>query len=366
MSEATTEAVRDLGGTEEIRFQRRGGLGEVEMTRPKALNALTLDMIRHFDPLLRDWARDPAVQAVVIRGAGEKAFCAGGDVRAVWDAGKAGDDLTAVFFREEYTLNRRIHAYPKPYIALIDGITMGGGVGLSVHGSHRIAGDRTMVAMPETAIGFFPDVGATWVLPRLEGQTGMYMALTGARLKTADAVHAGFATHYVPSERGDELNDALAAASWSGDPKAVVDGVLADFAADPGPAPLAEQRAAIDRCFGRNSVEDILRALEAEGGDWAAKTLETLGQRSPTSLKLTFAALRRGAEMDFDDCMRMEYRLSQACMAGHEFYEGIRAVLVEKDHAPKWRPATLAEVDDAEIERAFAPLGERDLAFVDD
>mgnify|MGYP003836306135 CR=1 FL=1 len=363
MNDSTSaQAAENLGGTEEIAFRRRGGLAEVEMTRPKALNALTLAMIEAFDPKLRGWADDPQIHAVAIKGTGEKAFCAGGDVRAVWEAGKAGGDLTRTFFWEEYSLNRLIHAFPKPYVALIDGITMGGGVGLSVHGSHRVAGDRTMVAMPETAIGFFPDVGATWVLPRLEGELGTYMALTGARLKAADALYAGFATHYVGGERKDEVADALAAADLSAG-NAAVDRVLADFAGDTGEAPLQAHREAIDRCFGQDSVEDIFRALEREGSDWAQETLETLHGRSPTSMKLGLAALRRGAELDFDACMTMEYRLSQFCMADHEFYEGIRAVLVDKDHAPQWQPATLAEVDDVRIARAFEPLGARDLLF---
>lgn len=360
-----TDAVQDLEGSEEIAFHRRGGLAEIEMTRPKALNALTLEMIRHLDPRLKAWAKEPEVQAVILRGQGEKAFCAGGDVRAVWEAGRAGDDLTRRFFYEEYTLNRRIHTFPKPYVALIDGITMGGGVGLSVHGSHRVAGDRTVVAMPETAIGFFPDVGATYVLPRLPGEIGLYMALTGARIKAADACYLGFATHYVPSTRVHEVADALAASQWQGDPRGVVDKVLEGFAADPGPAPLSERREAIDSCFGRDSVEEIVAALEREDSDWARETLATMEQRSPTSMKLAFAALRRGAGMSFDDCMVMEYRISQGCMAGHDFYEGIRAVLVDKDHSPAWRPARLGEVTDAEVERYFAPLGGRDLAFDD-
>lgn len=365
MSEATRSAVEDLGGTEEISFQRRGVLVEAEISRPQALNALTLDMIRQLDPRLRAWAEDLDVKAVLLRGQGEKAFCAGGDVRAVWEAGRTGGSLTRDFFYEEYTLNRRIHAFPKPYIALIDGITMGGGVGLSVHGSHRIAGERTMIAMPETAIGFFPDVGATYVLPRLEGEIGLYMALTGVRLKAADALYAGLATHYMPSERIHELADALAASQWTGEPRSVVEKVLEGFAADPGPGPLTAQREAIDRCFGQERVEDIIAALEEEGSDWAQETLSTLEKRSPTSLKLSFTALRRGARMSFDDCMVMEYRISQACMAGHDFYEGIRAVLVDKDQAPKWQPASLAEVSDEAIERYFQPLGERDFVFAD-
>ncbi|WP_244880639.1 enoyl-CoA hydratase/isomerase family protein [Rhodovibrio salinarum] len=370
MSEQTTGVQPEpIGGTEEIAFARRGALGEVKLARPKALNALTLGMVETFDPQLRAWGTDTGVQAVLIRGQGEKAFCAGGDVRAVWEDGKAlqrgeGDGaLTRRFFWAEYSLNRLIHQFSKPYVAWIDGITMGGGLGLSMHGSHRVAGDRTLAAMPETGIGFFPDVGATWVLPRLPGAVGMYLALTGARLKAADAVYAGLATHYVPSEAEVDLAQALAEADLSGDAHAAVDRVLGAFTQDPGPAPLQDHRAAIDRCFGQPSLELVLRALEAEGSAWANDTLETLSKRSPTSVKLTFAALQRGRHLDFDSCMTMEYRLSQACMGGHDYYEGIRAVLVDKDHAPQWQPATIEQVDDEVIERAFHSLSEHDLVF---
>jgi enoyl-CoA hydratase len=358
-----------VGGTDEIAFFRRGAVGEVELTRPKALNALTIQMIEAYDPQLRAWAADDGVRAVLIRGAGDKAFCAGGDVRAVWDDGKAlqrgeGDGaLTRRFFWAEYSLNRLIHQYPKPYVAWIDGITMGGGLGLSMHGSHRIAGDRTLAAMPETAIGFFPDVGATWLLPRLPGAIGVYLALTGARLQAADAVDTGLATHYVPSDAQADLAQAIADADLSGDARGAIDRVLDGLAGDPGPAPLTERRAEIDRCFGQPSLEAVLRALEAEGSAWADETLETLSKRSPSSMKLAFAALQRGRHLDFDSCMTMEYRLSQACMAGHDFYEGIRAVLVDKDHAPQWQPAQVDAVDDETIERAFHSLGEHDLVF---
>jgi len=370
VSEQTTGAVPEpTGGTDEIAVERRGALGVIELTRPKALNALTLEMIEAADPLLRAWAADAGVRAVLIRGQGEKAFCAGGDVRAVWEDGKAlqrGDSdggLTRRFFWEEYSLNRLIHQYPKPYVAWIDGITMGGGLGLSMHGSHRVAGDRTMAAMPETAIGFFPDVGATWVLPRLPGAIGMYLALTGARLEAADAVHAGLATHYVPSDARADLAQAIAEADLSGDAHAAIDRVLEDFAQDPGTAPLQDVRPAIDRCFGQPSLESLLRALRAEGTAWAEQVLQTLSRRSPTSMKLAFAAIQRGRHLDFDSCITMEYRLSQSCMAGHDFYEGIRAVLVDKDQAPQWQPAAIAEVDDETIERAFHSLGEHDLVF---
>ncbi|OAB57785.1 enoyl-CoA hydratase [Leptolyngbya valderiana BDU 20041] len=348
----------------EILFERKGPLALVTLNRPKALNALTLGMIREMQPQIEAWATDDAVKAVVVRGAGEKAFCAGGDVRAVWQAGKDGDRLTRDFFYEEYKLNRTIHVFPKPYVALIDGIVMGGGIGVSVHGSHRIAGDRTVAAMPETAIGLFPDVGGSWFLPRLPGRIGLWMALTGARLKTADSVYAGIATEYVASRQHEDLVEALASdLAKAADARAAVDAAIAEFAADPGPAPLAEHRAEIDRLFAAGRIADILAALEADGGEWAKAQLEILDGRSPTSMKVTAEQLVRGKDLDFDACMTMEYRMSQAAMAGHDFYEGIRAVLVDKDHTPKWQPATLAEVTDEMVESWFRPLGERDLTF---
>lgn len=348
----------------EIEFEVRGPLAVVTLNRPKALNALTLGMIRALQPKLEAWATDGAVKAVAIKGAGEKSFCAGGDVRAVWQAGKDGDALTREFFYEEYKLNRTIHVFPKPYVALIDGIVMGGGIGLSVHGSHRVAGDRTLAAMPETAIGLFPDVGGSWFLPRLPGRLGLWMALTGARLRAADALYAGVATDYVPAADYGELEAALAQAlAEEDDAAAAVDSAIARFASDPGPAPLAERRAEIDRLFAADGVTEILAALKADGGDWAASQLEILESRSPTSMKVTAEQLVRGRGLDFDACMTMEYRMSQAAMAGHDFYEGIRAVLVDKDHAPKWQPATLAEVDPEMLEAYFAPPGSGDLTF---
>lgn len=355
--------------TQDIRFEVAGPLGIVTLDRPKALNALTLPMIRAFDPVLAEWERDPAVRAVVIRGAGDRAFCAGGDVRAVYDDGKAmkegtGDGaLTRDFFREEYRLNRRIHRFHKPYVALLDGITMGGGVGLSVHGSHRVATEKTLFAMPETAIGLFPDVGGSWFLPRCPGETGAYVALTGTRLHAADVLYLGIGTHRVPSERLDALVGELAGADWSGEARAVVDGVVARHALAPEPAPLAQRREEIDRCFAFDTVEGILEALEAEGTEWAATTLKTLSRMSPSSLKVSLRQIRLGKGLDFDEAMKMEYRLSQACMRGNDFYEGIRALLVDKDKSPKWRPAELAAVGPADVERYFAPSPTGELSF---
>ncbi len=343
--------------TSDIRFAVEGGVAFVTLSRPKALNALTLEMIRAYYRRLVGWAKDPAVRAVVIEGEGGKAFCAGGDVRAVYDSVKTvPSDLNRVFFAEEYQLNRLIHRLGKPYIALIDGITMGGGLGLSVHGTHRIATEKTMAAMPETGIGLFPDIGATWFLNRCPGKMGLHLALTGARVRAADALYVGFATHYAPSDALDGFKRDLVAGTD-------VEAAIRKIAADPGPAPLAAARSTIDRTFAGGSVEAILAALEADGSDWAKETLKTLHPKSPTSLKVTFEQLRRGAGLAIEDVLVMEYRMTQVFMAGHDFFEGIRALLVDKDQSPKWKPATLAEVTEGDVARYFEPLGANDIKF---
>ena len=362
----------DMSDNEDILFGRKGDVATITLNRPQALNAFTLDMYRRFDPMLRAWADDPGIRAVLIRGAGERAFCAGGDVRAIYEAGRgiSGDRaLTAVFFREEYELIRRIHRYPKPYVAIIDGITMGGGAGVSVNGAFRVATERTMLAMPETGIGLFPDVGATRFLNLCPGQIGRYLGLTGARVGAADALYCGFATHFVPAERVSGLIAALAQTDGQEYP---VEQILAGFAADPGPAPIAGRQAAIDRCFAGATVEAILDALqrEAAGGrggpdaEWAAATRAGLLTKSPTSLKITLHQLILGRGFNIEDALILEYRLTQHVMAGHDFYEGVRAVLVDKDQRPRWDPATITEVDDATVESYFAPLGENEIRFV--
>lgn len=343
----------------EILFEVRDGLAVVTLNRPKALNTLTWDMIQAYHPQLRAWAEDPGIGALVIRATGSRAFCAGGDIRIIWEQIRNGGELPRLFFRGEYALNHDIHRFPKPYIALLDGIVMGGGVGLSVHGSHRIATENTLFAMPETGIGLFPDVGGTYFLPRLPGRLGLFLGLTGARLRAADCLYAGVATHYVESALLEDLIAALAAAD--SEDAAAVDAVIAGFAGDPGPAPLAEQREAIDRCFATESVEAILEALRAEATPWADKLAGLMERASPTGLKLAFRQIHEGAELDFAAAMTLEYRLSQACMYGHDFPEGVRALIIDKDNAPRWRPATLAEVDAEAIEACFRPLGDRDL-----
>ena len=353
-----------MTAAEDIIFQERGGTAFITLNRPKALNALTLAMIRAMMPQLQAWADDPAIKAVVVEGAGDRAFCAGGDVRAVYEAGRNGDGLTDAFFRNEYSLNRMIHVFPKPYVAIVDGVTMGGGVGLSVHGSHRIATERTLLAMPETGIGLFPDVGGTYFLPRLPGRLGLFLALTGWRLGPGDALYCGLATDYVASDAIPRLIEAFGAAEWSAaDPDAVVDAIIGGITAQPPSGELDRHRAVIDRCFAAASVEEILAALDGEAGDWAAKVAATIRKKSPTSLKVTFAQVAKGADLDFDKAMQEEFRLSQAFMAGADFYEGIRALLIDKDQQPNWDPGNLALVTPEMVEAHFQPLGDRDLTF---
>ncbi|MEO1194472.1 MAG: enoyl-CoA hydratase/isomerase family protein [Pseudomonadota bacterium] len=360
--------------SDEITFETRGPLGLITLTRPKALNALTLEMIRLMHPQLDSWAEDDSIKAVAIRGAGDRAFCAGGDVRAVWSAGQDGEHspgkrghLAGDFFREEYLLNRRIHTFEKPYVALIDGIVMGGGVGLSIHGDIRLGGERSLFAMPETAIGLFPDVGGSYFLPRLPlgAGLGLYLALTGNRLKAVDCLTAGIATHLIGDAEEEAIISALEAADWSLGLAGGEAALLPLTQTEPPAGSLEPQLAAIKQCFtGKASVESVIEALEALGNDWAKETLETLSKRSPTSLKVAFEQLRQGAALDFDDCMIMEYRLSQAAMRpGSDFYEGIRAVLVDKDHAPLWNPDSLAGVTSQDVGSWFAPLGDNDLSF---
>ncbi len=340
----------------DIQFERRGAAGLVTLNRPKALNAVTLGMVRALAAQLQAWSRDPAVSRVVVSAAGDRAFSAGGDIRALYDLGRAGAHSEMLpFWREEYTLNAFIKRYPKPYVSLIDGIVMGGGVGLSVHGSHRVAGDRYLFAMPEVSIGFFPDVGATWFLPRLPGELGAYCALTGERLKASDGVLATLATHRVPSARMAELRDALC-----GD--AEVDALLASFSEPVFEGPIAAHRRAIDRLFRGERVEDILARLDGEtrsgsaDAEFASATAATIRAKSPTSLKLALAQVRAGKTFSFDACMAAEFRIVSRLIHGHDFYEGVRAVIVDKDNAPRWRPDALEAVTQADIDRHFSPL----------
>jgi len=347
----------------DILFERRGAAGFVTLNRPQALNAVTHGMVRALRAQLERWADDPAITRVVIKAAGERAFSAGGDIRALYDLSQAGrHDEALQFWRDEYPLNAAIKRFRKPYVALIDGIAMGGGVGVSVHGSHRVAGDRFQFAMPEVGIGFFPDVGATVFLPRMPGELGAYCALTGERFGVADGCGAGLATHRIPSARFGALLDGLAGT-------VSVDAVLAAFAEPAGEGPILALRAAIDRLFAGSQVEDILNALDREAAsgsadaEWAGKTAAAMRAKSPLSLKLALAQVRRGKSWDFETCMRAEFRIVSRVIHGHDFSEGVRAVIVDKDNKPRWQPSRLADVTAAEVERHFAPLGDHELVL---
>ncbi|NP_001383558.1 3-hydroxyisobutyryl-CoA hydrolase, mitochondrial isoform 2 [Gallus gallus] len=319
----------------DVLLQKQGGAGIITLNRPKVLNALSFKMIQQIYPQIKAWEQDPETFLIIIKGTGEKAFCAGGDVRAIADAGKAGDTMTRDYFREEYRLDNAIGTCKKPYVALIDGITMGGGVGLSVHGHFRVATEKTVFAMPETAIGLFPDVGGGYFLPRLSGKIGHLLALTGFRLKGRDVLKAGIATHFVESGKTKIDQEK-------------------EFVLD-------EHMERINSIFSANSMEEIVQKLKQDGSPFATKQLEAINKMSPTSLKLTLRQLREGATMSLQDVFTMEYRLSQACMRGHDFYEGVRAVLIDKDQSPRWKPAALEEVSDEFVDNCFKPLGNNDL-----
>ena len=344
--------------SDEIILEGKGRVGSVTLNRPKALNALTQPMVLELDARLREWAADDSLAAVIVRGAarndGRVPFCAGGDIRLIY--GEQNDperSFATVFYAQEYRLNTFIFRYPKPYVALIDGVVMGGGVGVSIHGSHRVMTERALFAMPETGIGLFPDVGATYFLPRLKGKAGLYLGLAGARIGAADALDLGLATHVVASDALQALDETLQAADLGGDAHAAIDRLLADCATDPGPAPLAAHRAEIDRCFTAGSVEEIVANLEDEGSDWAAETLAVLGQKSPTSLKVTLKQLTEYGGHGFEEAMALEYRLAMRCNLGVDFFEGIRAQLIDKDRQPAWRPARLEEVTAQAVDAYF-------------
>ena len=351
----------------EILFERIGGLGVATLNRPQALNAVNLEMYRAFAPRLAAWAADPGVRAVILRGAGDRAFCAGGDVRAIYQARGhplGPGDYKFDMFLEEYLFIRQLHRFPKPVIALAHGITMGGGAGLSINATYRVASESTVFAMPEVFIGSIPDVGATRFFNPCPGFIGPYLALTGGRVGAADARYCGFATHYVPYESFAPLTGVLAALDFrDGAEHAQIEEVLARFAGNPGKPTLPALRPAIDRCFGQSSVEEIVAALELEEGSWATEALAAMRRASPLSLKIAHRQMGMGAGMELEASLALEFRLIQHLLANEDFYEGVRAVVVDKDKQPRWRFSSLAEVSEAEVERHFASLGERELRF---
>ncbi|CAM00780.1 enoyl-CoA hydratase [Saccharopolyspora erythraea NRRL 2338] len=339
----------------EILVSEQGALGRITLNRPKALNALTLGMVRTMSETLCRWRDAEHIEAVLIDGAGERGLCAGGDIRALYDAAKAGDEeFPATFWAEEYRLNSALARYPKPVVGLMDGITMGGGVGVTAHGSHRVVTERSKIGMPEVGIGFVPDVGGTYLLSRAPGELGTHMALTGAPVTGADAVLAGFADHHVDSSRLGELVEGLAGGA--------VDQVLGELSQQPPQAPLEAEREWIDAAYSAETVEEILRRLRERPEEAARTAAETIQTKSPTSLKVTLRSLRTGFS-SLEQALDQEFRVSMACILIGDLVEGVRATLVDKDRDPKWSPAWLDEVDGALVEKFFEPRGAGELGL---
>jgi enoyl-CoA hydratase len=339
----------------EVLFERRGHLGVITLNRPKAVNALTMGMVSAVLEQLMLWADDDAVAAVLVRGAGDRGLCAGGDIVAIHRDMVDGGNATADFWAEEYRLNFLISGYPKPYVAFMDGLVLGGGVGISAHGSVRIVTERTRTGMPETTIGFVPDVGGTLLLSRSPGETGTHAALTGAHLSGADALFLGLADTFVPSGRLAEL-----AAALESEPETAV----ARFAEPAPPSTLAGQQEWIDACYSSDDAEEILRRLRAAGAAGsgeAAQAADAIEAKSPTAVKVALASLRRVRGLSLAEALEQEYRVGLHFLAGPDFREGIRAQVVDKDRTPHWQPATLAEVSSDDVEAYFAPLGDREL-----
>ncbi|MEU3351828.1 enoyl-CoA hydratase/isomerase family protein [Streptomyces sp. NPDC037389] len=339
-----------------VLFRVEGRAAHIVLNRPKALNALTHAMVSRIDEALTAWEHDPAVETVVITGAGERGLCAGGDIRSIHEDARSGGTASADFWRDEYRLNARIARYPKPYVAVMDGIVMGGGVGVSAHGGVRIVTERSRVAMPETGIGFVPDVGGTHLLAKAPGELGTHLALTGEAVGAADALLCGLADHFVPSDRLPALLAELA--------DAPAHEVVARHTAEAPGGELAGHREWIDACYAAGTVEEIVERLQGHGTPAAKQAAETILAKSPTALKVTLAALRAVPGLGpLERVLEQEYRVSCAALAAPDLVEGIRAQVIDKDRNPRWSPATLAEVGEADVARFFAPLGEKELTL---
>jgi enoyl-CoA hydratase len=343
--------------------RREGSAGVIRLNRPKALNALTLEMGRGIVAALDAFEADPKVALVLLEGAGERGLCAGGDIRGLYESARAGGDLGKIFWREEYILNARIASFPKPYVAFMNGIVMGGGVGLSAHSSHRVVTDKTRVGMPEVSVGFFPDVGGTWLLSRAPGELGTYYGLTGTTMTGADAVYAHLADVLIASDKWPDLRQALTEAPETADARAirrVIDG----FALPNAVAPIAIQQQLIDALFGHDSIEEIVTALAHHPSEFAQAALQSILGNSPTGLKLTLKLLRMARHSaSLEECLTREYAAALEIFVNHDFPEGIRAAVIDKDRNPQWKPARIEDVTPQIIARYFVPRGADELTF---
>lgn len=351
--------------TKDVSIRVEGGIGRITLTRPSALHALNTPMCAAVLAALKAWAGDDSVQfALIDHEEGTRGFCAGGDIRMLADSGKGDASEAREFFATEYRMNVALDEFPKPVLAIMDGVTMGGGVGISVHGSHRIATERTLFAMPETGIGLFPDVGGGWFLPRLAGELGTWLALTGDRLKGVDVAAAKVATHFLPSELIPNLMKQIASADFTVGAAEMLNEILRTLTHSIPAGSFEVHRAVINSCFAFDRAEDIVVALEAVGSEWALAQVKTLRTKSPETVKVALRQLREGSRCKtFRENMQMEYRIGWRKVQSHDFQEGVRAVIIDKDNAPAWAPATLEGVTDEMVAKYFAPLGENELTF---
>jgi len=343
--------------------QREGGCGVIRLNRPKAINAVTLEMFRDVDKALDAFEADPAVAVILLEGAGERGLCAGGDIRALWESSKVKGDLGKILWREEYILNARIKKFPKPYVSFMDGIVMGGGVGLSAHSSHRVVTDKTKLAMPEVGLGFFPDVGGTWLLSHSPGEIGTYFGLTGQTMNGPDAIHAGFADAVVPSGKLADLREALTKVR-AGITSAEVKALIAGFATGETAGPVAAMQDKIDVWFAYDRMEDIFAALQRDGSELALSTLKTLSEKSPRGMVVTLKLLRLArTSRSLEECLVREYRAALEVFASDDFREGVRAAVIDKDRNPKWSPPRIEDVTPEMVVPYFAEIGADELKF---
>ncbi|MDE2378470.1 enoyl-CoA hydratase/isomerase family protein [Bradyrhizobium sp.] len=343
--------------------RREGAAGVIRLNRPKALNAMTLEMSLGIDAALDLFENDPDVGVIVLEGAGDRGLCAGGDIRGLYESSRAKGGLGKVFWRQEYIMNARIAKYPKPYVAFMDGLVMGGGVGLSAHASHRVVTDRTRLAMPEVGLGFFPDVGGTWLLSRSPGEIGTYFALTGQTMNGPDAIHAKFADAVVPAAKWPDLRDALTKLH-SGASPAEVSRLIDCFGTGETAGPVAAMQARIDALFAFDRMEDIVAALKRDGSEFAQSTLKTLSEKSPRGMVVTLKLLRLARQArSLEECLVREYRAALEVFRSDDFREGVRAAVVDKDRNPKWSPAAIEDVTPAMVAPYFAEIGADELTF---
>ena len=357
MPAAVTETEGDLI------VRREGAAGIVRLNRPKAINAMTYEMSLGIDAALDRFEADPAVAVVILEGAGERGLCAGGDIRGLYESSKAGGDLGKVFWRQEYVMNARISKYPKPYIAFMDGLVMGGGVGLSAHARHRVVTERTKLAMPEVGLGFFPDVGGTWLLPRSPGEIGTFFGLSGQTMNGPDAVFARFADTVVPSATLPALREALTAVR-PGTTSVEVDKIIAGVATGESAGPISARRTEIDRWFAHDRMEDIFGELRRDSSDFAQSTLKVLNEKSPRGMVVTLKLLRLArSARSLEECLVREYRAALEVFRSDDFREGVRAAVIDKDRNPRWSPPRVEDVTPEMLAPYFRELGADELVF---